>query len=694
MTDGRVRVAVDIGGTFTDVVLQRMDGTFASGKFLTTHQAPEEAVLTGVSAIAAEAGVAPGEISLVLHGTTLATNALIERQGARTALITTEGFRDSLEIAFEHRFEVYDLYMVRPEPLVPRELRFGLRERVAADGSVLLELDEADLRRIAADLREADVEAIAVCLLHSYANGAHERHVRDVLAEMLPDVPVTLSCELCPEIREYERASTTCANAYVQPQIAGYLARLETRLADIGIAAPVMMMTSNGGLATVALARSQPVKLVESGPAGGAILAAHVARQNGFGQAMAFDMGGTTAKLVLLDDGQPQYGRTLEVDRVYRFLRGSGLPLRMPVIDLVEIGAGGGSICGVDMAGRISVGPRSAGSEPGPACYGRGGIHATVTDADLILGKLDPANFAGGKFDLLPDLSRAALLADIGEGLGIDDPAIAAVGIAEVVDENMANAARVHASDNGKEIGGRTLIAFGGAAPLHAARIAQKLGASRVVIPVGAGVGSAHGFLLAPVSYEAVRTRLVQLDQIDRAGIEEIFSELRRESEVVVRTGAPGGDLVERRSAWIRYRGQGHEIAVDIPPEGGDPLAIRKAFEAKYAEQFRRIIPGLEVEILTWTLTLSSHSPEAAGQPGSDPSGDLPPPPAVAQRDLWDAAAGEFQSAGIYRREDMAGAGPLVGPAMIVEAETSTLVPAGFTAWLNRFGQIVLERAE
>src|SRR6266436_4540856 len=559
------RLAVDIGGTFTDVVLET-DASAHAIKVLTTTDAPERGVMEGVRAILAEARCRAADVSLVVHGTTLATNALIERKGAHTALVTTEGFRDSLEIAWEHRFEQYDIYMERPEPLVPRDLRFGVPERVAAAGAVL--------------------------------------------AEELPGVAISLSCDVCPEIREYERTSTTIANAYVLPRMAGYLCALETNLKKEGIAGPLLLMMSSGGITTVYTARRYPVRLVESGPAGGAILALTVAAENGLAKAVAFDMGGTTAKLTLLDDLSLQRSRQFEVARAYRFVQGSGLPVRIPVIELVEIGAGGGSIARLDALGRLQVGPDSAGSVPGPASYGRGGTEPTVTDADTALGRLDPKRFAGGAIPLHRDKAEAALQSLAGplktnaEG--------AAAGVAEIVDETMASAARVHAVENGKDTADRTLIAFGGAAPLHAARLARKLGMKKIVVPVGAGVGSAFGFLRAPIAYEVVRTRHVRLDMFDAKMLNELFAAMRTEAEAVVRPAAPGEALVETRQAFMRYRGQGHEIAVALPNQPFAANAARelhRRFEATYETVFGRAIPKLEVEALTWTLSIATDRP-------------------------------------------------------------------------------------
>ena len=668
------RLAVDIGGTFTDLVLETPQGT-RSHKLLTTPDAPERAVLEGAKKLLR------GEtLRLVLHGTTLATNALIERKGARTALLTTQGFRDSIEIAYEHRFAQYDLTMERPAPLVPRAMRYTVPERIAADGGVLLALDEAALHTVAEQARADGVAALAICFLHSFTNDAHERRAAEILSALLPGVSISLSCEVCPELREYDRASTTIANAYVRPLMDGYLARLEEGFRAIGIAAPVLMMMSSGGLCTVEAARRFPVRLVESGPAGGAILARHVAAENGLDKVLAFDMGGTTAKLTLIDDGAFHMARSFEVARAYRFVQGSGLPIRIPVIELVEIGAGGGSIARRDALGRIMVGPDSAGSAPGPACYGRGGASPTVTDADLLLGRLDPALFAGGTMPLDEAAAQKSFAP-----LGAD----AAIGVAEIVDETMASAARVHAVENGEDTAGRTMIAFGGAAPLHAARLAQKLGITRVVVPLGAGVGSAHGFLQAPIGFEVVRTRYTRLDNMDTTALEAMFTDRRAEAEAVVLQAAPAEGLVESRTAFMRYRGQGHEIPVLVPP-GLAATALHQAFVAAYARVFGRAIPGLQPEVMTWALALSSPLAPPARLAEAAP---LPMPATSASRMLTDPATGAADSAAIHARTSLAPGATLCGPALIIEDETTTIIPKHWTARINAGGQIILEHA-
>src|SRR6202050_5039411 len=558
-----VKLGVDIGGTFTDVALEVGDKRYTA-KGLTTPRAPEDGVLAIVRSVIAAAGIAPPDVRLIIHGTTLATNALIERKGAKTALLTTEGFRDVVEIRHENRFEQYDVNIDLPPPLVPRRLRVPVRERIDAQGNVLVPLDEAGLARAIDTLAAQQIEAVAIGFLHSFTNPDHERRTGDMVARRLPHVAVTLSSDVSPEMREYERFSTACANAYIQPLMVHYLAGLESERARAGFVCPMLLMTSGGGITTVETAMRFPVRLVESGPAAGAIFAGCIARADGLAQVVWFDIGGTTAKICFIDKAQPQTARLFEVARIYRFAKGSGLPLRIPVIEMVEIGAGGGSIASVDGLNRIVVGPASAGSEPGPVCYGRGGSEPTVTDADVALGCIDPQTFSGGKMALKRDDAARAVAARIGDPLGLA-AGHAALGISELVDENMANAARVHAIESGKDLRTRTLIAFGGAAPLHAARVAEKLGIGRVLIPANAGVGSAIGLLRAPVAYEVVRGRLMRVSEFDPADANRLLADMRADAEAVVRRGAPEAKLEEKRSSLMRHRGQGHEIAVELP---------------------------------------------------------------------------------------------------------------------------------
>ena len=687
-----IRVGVDIGGTFTDVALEIGERRF-TGKILTTPHAPEDGVLAALRSVTAEAGVEPGEVGVIIHGTTLATNALIERKGARTALLTTEGFRDVVEIRHENRFEQYDVNIDLPPPLVPRRLRLPVRERIDAQGDVLVPLDESSVARAIDTLAAQQVEAVAVGLLHSFTNPDHERRVGDAIARRLPQLAVTLSCDVSPEMREYERFSTACANAYLQPMIGRYLVKLARDLVRAGFHCPLLLMTSGGGITTTETAIRFPVRLVESGPAGGAIFAACIAREHGLDQVVSFDMGGTTAKICLIDKAQPQTARAFEVARIYRFLKGSGLPLRIPVIEMVEIGAGGGSIARVDTLGRIVVGPDSAGSEPGPVCYGRGGEEPTVTDADVVLGRIDPMTFSGGKIALDVAAAKRATADQIAAALNLATEH-AALGISEMVDENMANAARVHAIESGKDLRSRTLIAFGGAAPLHAARVAEKLGISRVLVPVNAGVGSAVGLLRAPVAYETVRGRLMRLGSFEAASVNRLFAEMRAEAEAIVRRGAPAAKLVEQRSAFMRYRGQGHEIAVELPVRdltAADRSTIRELFEAVYRRLYSRPIPGVEIEILSWVGAVRAP---AEGQLGAPTRERASKPKPASRRPIFDPHTGEFEEVDIYRRPDLAPGARISGPAVIAEDETSTVVSPLFDARIDRFGYIELTRKE
>jgi N-methylhydantoinase A len=689
-TSSKARLGVDIGGTFTDVALESGGRRF-SAKVLTTASAPERGVVQAIAMVLQAAKLAPGDLGIIIHGTTLATNALIERKGARTALITTEGFRDTVAIRHENRFEQYDVNIDLPPPLVPRRWRWGVKERMNAQGAVVVALDEADLERILGEIEKQDIEAVAVGLLHSFTNPAHEERIGALIAARLPRLPVTLSSEVSPEMREYERFSTACANAYIQPLMGRYLKNLEHDLRSGGFVCPLFLMLSGGGVTTIETAVRFPVRLVESGPAGGAIFASHIARQCGLDQVLSFDMGGTTAKICLIDAAKPQTSRLFEVARIYRFKKGSGLPLRIPVIEMVEIGAGGGSIARVDAMGRINVGPDSAGSEPGPVSYGRGGTAPTVTDADLALGRIDPAEFSGGKLPLDAPAASQAIARTVGEPLGL--PAeLAATGISEMVDENMSNAARVHAIESGKDVRARTLVAFGGAAPLHAARVAEKLGIDRVLIPANAGVGSAVGFLRAPVAYEIVRTNLQRLGAFDAETANRILGEMRRAAEAIVRQGAGDASLGEHRSAFMRYKGQGHEIAVELPARtytAADGAMLREAFEAVYRALYRRTIPGVDIELLSWVLTVSG--PVAAVD--EKPAALVPSRPAPAKhRRVFDPLDGEFRDVPIYYRKDLAPGAAIAGPAVIVEDETSTVVSPRFDAMIDGFGYIEMRR--
>ena len=687
-----IRLGLDIGGTFTDVALEIGERRFTA-KTLTTPGAPERGVLAALDSVAQAAGITPRQVGLIIHGTTLATNAVIERKGAKTALLTTEGFRDVVEIRHENRFEQYDVNIDLPPPLVPRRLRFPVRERIDAQGHVLTPLDEARLARTVDELAALNVEAVAVGFLHSFTNPDHERRTGEALARRLPGVAVTLSSDVSPEMREYERFSTACANAYIQPLMGRYLTGLERELQQAGYVCPLLLMTSGGGITTVETAIRYPVRLIESGPAAGAIFAGCIARQHGLDQVLSFDMGGTTAKICLIDKAQPQTARVLEVARVYRFLKGSGLPLRIPVIEMVEIGAGGGSIARLDALKRIAVGPDSAGSQPGPVCYGQGGSEPTVTDADVVLGRIDPRKFSGGKIALDAAGAERAVAECVGAPLDLAADH-AALGISEMVDENMANAARVHAIESGKDVRARTLIAFGGAAPLHAARVAEKLGVGRVLVPANAGVGSAVGLLRAPVAYEIVRGRLVRVSEFDAAAVNRLLAEMRAEAEAVVRRGAPTAELTEQRSSFMRYRGQGHEIAVELPVRTfghDDRSALTELFEAAYRRLYSRSIPGVDIEILSWVVSLRAPAEGRLAAEALEQAGEAKP---VSRRHVFDPDRGEFIDTPIYWRADLAPGAHVKGPAVIAEDETSTVVSVDFDARVDRFGYIELTRRE
>lgn len=685
------RLAADIGGTFTDIALE-IGETRYTAKVLTTPKKPEKGVMLGIERALSLAGINFDEVDIFVHGTTLATNALIEKKGALTALITTEGFRDTIEIGRESRFDQYDINLQRPEPIVPRNLRYTIKERMDVNGGVHAELDVAAIDEIAGELHKNDVKSVAIGLIHSYANTAHEDAVADRLRELLPDVYISKSSVICPEVREYERFLTTCANAYVQPIIASYLQRLRADLNKIGLTCPMLLMTSGGGLTTLGKACEQPIRLVESGPAGGAILAAEVGRKRDDTSLLSFDMGGTTAKICLIDDFEPTKSRTFEVARTKRFMKGSGMPIRIPVIEMVEIGAGGGSIAHLDKMGQINVGPESAASEPGPACYGRGGTEPTVTDADVVLGKINPGNFAGGRITLNTQASTDAIEANIALGLGLETIE-GALGITEMVEENMANATRVHAIERGKDLRSRTMIAFGGAAPLHASRLAEKLGTPRVVIPNSAGVGSAVGFLRAPIAYEVVRSRVVRLTNFEAAPLNTLLTGMEREANDVVRHAEPNMQLTTKRSVYCRYAGQGHEIEIDIPERklvDVDSKLIRKAFEAEYIRLYSRIIPGADIEILSWSVVVKTEEHRTQRQKiASDRvSEDLSN--SVESAYLYDPLLRKAVDAPVYWRFDLKPGQVISGPAIIAENETSTIVTSSFNASVEESGYLVL----
>jgi N-methylhydantoinase A len=674
MAASTIRLGVDIGGTFTDVVLET-DGESFSTKVLTTYAAPENAIIDGMHQVCTKAGVTPADLTQIIHGTTLATNALIERRGAKTALITTQGFRDVIEMRTESRFEQYDLNLTLPEPLLPRQKRYTVNERVDATGAVLIPLDRAEVEALADRIAEGGYTSVAVGLIHSYLNDAHEWLIREVLEERLPGVMVSISAEVSPQMREYERFNTVVANAYIKPLMKSYLGRLEGRLQDEGVGCNIFLMHSGGGIISIESAAEFPVRLVESGPAGGAVFAANIAARYGLDKVLSFDMGGTTAKICLIKNQTPKTSRVFEVARTYRFKKGSGMPISIPVIDMVEIGAGGGSLAHVDAMRQIRVGPESAGSEPGPACYGRGGEKPAVTDADLVLGKLDPENFAGGSIRLDTAGSEAALQNVIGKKLDMD-AATAAFGLAEVVDENMANAARVHAVENGEDLSDYTMIAFGGAAPLHAGRLCEKLGVERLLVPPGAGVGSAIGFLRAPFSFEANRSVYMKLSDFDAARIKTLLAELQDEATGFVRNCDAHAEILSEFKVYMRYSGQGWEIPIILSAEDAmvpDAARFEALFEADYAKLFGRTVEGLDIEITVWSVNATTP-PEAVARTPEQTPGDAAD--VALTRRIFDPALAEYCEADVVLRGQMAPGQTAQGPAAITEDETTIILPA------------------
>jgi N-methylhydantoinase A len=674
MTQQSVRLGVDIGGTFTDVVIEVGAASFST-KVLTTYIAPENAIIDGMQQVCAKAGIDPSQINQIIHGTTLATNALIERRGAKTALITTQGFRDVIEMRTESRFEQYDLNLTLPEPLLPRQMRYTVPGRMDASGTELIPLTRAYIEPVVEKIAAAGYDSIAVGLIHSYLNDTHERLVGEVLADMMPDAMVSLSSEVSPQMREYERFNTVVANAYIKPLMKSYLCRLEGRLRGEGVTCNIFLMHSGGGIISIENAAEFPVRLVESGPAGGAVFAANIAARYGLDKVLSFDMGGTTAKICLIKNQTPKTSRVFEVARTYRFKKGSGMPISIPVIDMVEIGAGGGSLAQVDAMRQIRVGPESAGSEPGPACYGRGGAKPAVTDADLVLGKLDPTNFAGGTMTLNTEASAKALSDVLGDPLDMDAPT-AAFGLAEVVDENMANAARVHAVENGEDLSEYTMIAFGGAAPLHAGRLCEKLGVARVLVPQGAGVGSAIGFLRAPFSFEANRSVYMTLADFQPDKIKTLLTDLQAEATGFVRNCDATSPILSEFKVYMRYSGQGWEIPITLTQDQAmnpDAATFEARFVEDYVKLFGRAVDGMDIEITVWSVNATTP-PETVPRVPEDAGSSAAM--SHATRDLFDPALGKFVPASITLRDDMDVGATATGPAIITEDETTIIVPS------------------
>jgi N-methylhydantoinase A len=676
------RIGVDIGGTFTDLVLlDTRDGRLFNGKILTTPHAPEQAVLEGVRGLLAQHGVAPAEVRHVIHGTTLVANALIERRGVKTGFLTTQGFRDVQEIGTELRHDTYDLFMRRPDPLVPRRLRLEVPERLLPDGGIRAPLDEAATRAAIRTLRDEGVSAIAVCLLHAFANPAHERRIAQIAAEEAPDLALCLSSDLVPEIGEYERGSTTIANAYVLPVFARYLARLEAGLREAGIAGPLFLMLSDGGTVAGAVAARHPVRLVQSGPAGGVQAARVIGAAADAPDVLCFDMGGTTAKAALIDGGQPQRSLDFEVSRVDRFRKGSGLPLKVPVVEMIEIGAGGGSIARVDALGLVRVGPDSASSDPGPACYGLGGTEPTVTDCDLLLGYLAPGSFLGGTMTLDVAAAEAAVRERLAKPLGLS-PVEAAFAVHETVNTAMAQAAAIHALEKARRIEGYTLVPIGGAGPVHAVEVARKLGIARMVVPAGAGVASAFGFLAAPISFSLLRGQVAALATLDLDALRAMLAAMEAEGRALV--AQAGVEAAETRiRAALRYAGQGYQVEADVATL--DRAAIRTAFEAEYRRLYGRVEAGLPVECVGWRVTVSGPTPRldlgaAPGGSGGARRGTRP---------AW--FGGRFVDAAVVDRGALAPGESVSGPALIEERESTLVLPPGSTARCDAARNLVVE---
>ncbi|MEY9934079.1 N-methylhydantoinase A [Catenulispora sp. GP43] len=677
-TRGTTRIGVDVGGTFTDLVLHDpVRGLTHTGKLPTTPEAPGRAVVEGLRRLLAETTTGVEDVAEVVHGTTLVTNTVLERTGAKVGLLTTEGFRDILEMGREIRHDSADLFARPAPPIVPRRLRLGVPGRMSAAGTELTPLDEDAVLTAARLLLDTEgVEALAVGFLHSHANPGHERRARDLIRRLAPDLAITLSCEAAPEIGEHERFNTACVNAYVQPVVREYLGRLEADLRASGFAGRLSIMLSGGGLCTVAHASAFPVALLESGPAAGAIAAARVAVRSGEPRVVAFDMGGTTAKLSLIEDGRPRLRHDFEAGRLDKFAPGSGLPLKLTVVDMIEIGAGGGSLAEVDRLGLLKVGPRSAGALPGPIAYGRGGTRPTVTDADLLAGRLDPERFLGGEMALDAAAVRAGL-AELGRPVG-RSAADAADGVEQIVTATMAAAARTHLAERGRDPRDFTLVAFGGAGPVHAYRLAKLLKLRRIIVPAGAGVMSAFGFLAAVPSADAVRAHPCALTRVDWSRVAELYKDMESQVRGVLgaEADAEAEPVVLRRAADMRYLGQGFQITVPLPDGdlSDDGGRIREAFARTYASLYGRVIEDGAPEVVSWRLsgnrpgppTLPDHRPEPAG-PG--PAGPGP----RSRRTIRFPDLGDVEAA-VHDRGVLAPGTVIRGPAVFEDRETSCAV--------------------
>ena len=673
----RYRIGMDIGGTFTDlVVFDTTTGRFVTGKTLTTPRAPSQAVETLVVETLVREQIAIENVQQLIHGTTLVTNAVIERTGSRTALFATQGFRDSIEIGRENRYELYDLLLEKPPPLVPRYLRFGIPQRTLADGTTLQTLDTTFVEQLTHELVANGVEAIAIAFLNSFANASAEREVRAIIQRIAPTMRVSISSEVVPEIREFERTSTTIINVYVQTRVEQYLHELQMRLTRIGFNGSLFLMISSGGIVTVETATRFPVRLLESGPAAGALAAASYGTACGYSDLISFDMGGTTAKFCVIDRGQPLIAHEFEVDRRYRLKKGSGLPVKLSVIDMIEIGAGGGSIASIDAMQLLKVGPNSAGAEPGPVCYGRGGTEPTVTDADLVLGYLDPDYFLGGEFKIDLAGARQAIKERVADPLGISIEE-AAWGIHQIVNESMANAGRIHTLERGKDPHTLPVFAFGGAGPVHGFRIAKALGSPAFIVPYGAGVMSALGLLTAPLAFDFVRSWPGRIDILDWQEVNALLSEMEREGqELLENSGVLSADITHHRIADIRYVGQGHEIQVPLPPgqlSSESIPAITHSFEEIYRRLYERLSSSVAIEVINWRVTSSGPSPRVYLRETEDEPRDAQ----TAQkgsRSAYFPELGGYGTIPVYDRYALMTGASFTGPAIIEERESTVIV--------------------
>jgi N-methylhydantoinase A len=698
--DRDLRLAVDIGGTFTDVVLlDGVAGTVVVEKVLTTPSAPLDGVRRGVTELLRRAAVRPAEITApIVHATTLITNALIEGKAGRAAMVTTAGFGDTLLIRDEHRYDMYDLQIEFPPPPIPRHLTFEIAERTLASGVVRDEPTANDLDALTSAVHGAEVEAVGVCLLNSYVNAANERRIADHLRAEL-NIPVCISAEVSPQIREYPRMVTTACNAATMPVIGPYLDELQKWLSAEGFGGAVLMMLSNGGVVSADDAARAPIRLVESGPAAGALAGSWFARRLGEHRLLGFDMGGTTAKACLVEDGEPTLTTSFEVARIYRFKKGSGFPVSVPSIDLVEIGAGGGSIAHTDQFGLLKVGPESAGAEPGPASYGRGGDRPAVTDADVVLGMLDPHSFLGGDMPL--DAAAAAAAIDtVGDALGLDTVQ-AAAGIHEIVNENMAAAARMHAVEQGVDLRGVAVLAFGGAGPVHACGVAELLESDRVIFPVNASVLSAFGTLVSPIRIDLARSMPRRLDAVDAGERDAMLDELRNEGRrVLAAAGASPHDVRFRYGLDARYTGQGNEVTVWVGPsaEGpsgdsgdtwpvGDDIVVA-AFEREYRQIFGMTIPDVAVEVVTWRLSVTAASGRVEPALAATGSGATP----FAHRPVVFERSAAAVDTPVYRRGDLGAGAAFPGPAIVEERETTAVIRPGWSVEVAADGSLIANR--